>query len=752
MKNNRTESNNFIAKNSSNGLPPFIVPYDEDEKIQWAQDMVWSLARKIEMNGESFQNRVFRDTRNMELYKGSFTKDLKYITETYGQPFPAPMNNYTLIKPQIDRLAGELQSRPSNALIMATNSEIINKKLERKSNAYFDSEFEPELDVLRSSGVDYPKTNQTKEEIETNPAAFLEEFEIGVQNAYEYLSQRYDFSDKFLKGFANGLVMGSEFYRVYIRNGDPYMRVVDKRNLNGIEKSTDPYYEDCSWIGENRFLDIIEILEEFGPKLSEKNIEDIQSISKRKQDGSMDSFWWNDAGSSATKYRVCEFEWKSLASLRYLERSVSEEIKLKKIITKKWKKQKWSDFKEKPFVEIWQGVIIAGIVVTNLEPRPNQPRNTNNYSETSLSYVGGKYNIFGEDAPTIPELLEPVQTIYNVIIWNLFRLLQTAAGKAVIYDVSQLPDGYDIKSIMYHAKVDNFILINSKQEGNQYAGHGSGFNQFNQIDFTLSGALSQYIELKTMCEDLAFKITGIHPARMGDTSSETGAGVQRRQIMESSLTTEPFFHRHSGVKRRAIQRIVDLMKLAWEDGKEEAYYLPDGLSKFLNLKGDFSMYDYGVFVNDGGKDAETKKLLSDATMTGFQTGQVTFIDMVEILSTTNLLNSKKKLIQSAAKQLAQKEQSEAKQMEIQQQANELKSQVDQEMLKLQTQKVQQDGAIAQMADQTKKVIQDMADQTKIRIKQMELSGKIVQETVKSENQMNLDQMKMGGQFAMNQQK
>ena len=83
--------------------------------------------------------------------------------------------------------------------------------------------------------------------------------------------------------------------------------------------------------------------------------------------------------------------------------------------------------------------------------------------------------------------------MYNIVHYHIELTLARAGGKAVVYDVSQLPTniGMDMQSVMYHLKTDGIIPINSQMEGQE----ASRFNQFQQIDFTLSNSVRQLIEL-----------------------------------------------------------------------------------------------------------------------------------------------------------------------------------------------------------------------------------------------------------------
>ena len=125
-------------------------------------------------------------------------------------------------------------------------------------------------------------------------------------------------------------------------------------------------------------------------------------------------------------------------------------------------------------------------------------------------------------------------------MYHIELTMARAGGKSIVYDVSQKPKKTPLSDVFYHAKNSGLILINSKQEGQQL----SSFNQFQQIDFTLSNSVQQLINLKMMLEETADKLTGISAARSGITKSGDLVGVTERNVLQSTTITAPLFEAH----------------------------------------------------------------------------------------------------------------------------------------------------------------------------------------------------------------
>ena len=212
--------------------------------------------------------------------------------------------------------------------------------------------------------------------------------------------------------------------------------------------------------------------------------------------------------------------------------------------------------------------------------------------------------------------------------------MSRAGGKAVVYDVSQMPSniGMDMQTVLYHIKNDGIIPINSRDEGADTA----KFNQFQQVDFTLSNSVQQLINLKLMLEQTAGQVCGISPQREGAVSQYEAVGNVQRTVIQSNLVTESWFYQHSLVKKSVLERVCNLMKIAWSEGKKAAFVLGDGAYKMINIFPDISLNDYGVHLGTGEKDDAIKQSLVQLSQSALQSGQIGLLDVVRVLKADSL--------------------------------------------------------------------------------------------------------------------
>ena len=270
---------------------------------------------------------------------------------------------------------------------------------------------------------------------------------------------------------------------------------------------------------------------------------------------------------------------------------------------------------------------------------------------------------------SLVDVLKHIQTLYNVVMYHIELTLSRAGGKAVVYDVSQMPSniGMDMQTVLYHIKNDGIIPINSRDEGSDTA----RFNQFGQVDFTLSSSVQQLINLKLMLEQTAGQVCGITPQREGAVSQYEAVGNVQRTVMQSNLVTESWFFQHSEVKKRVMEKVCNLMKLAWAGGKRAGYILGDGGYQLLNITPDVSLNDYGIFVNEGAKDDAVKQAITQLSQAALQGGNIGLLDVIKILKSDSLSEAESVLengikeMQEQA-QAAQQAQQEAMQMQAQQ--------------------------------------------------------------------------------------
>ena len=422
---------------------------------------------------------------------------------------------------------------------------------------------------------------------------------------------------------------------------------------------------------EQRWLGINQILDEYGDELTK---EDVIELEKMRHISSGDELahynsnldWIQYDSSTGVKVRLIHGEWKSIRAIKVKvsPNKHDESNPFRKMVKDTYKARKGEVIETKHVDDIWEATKIGGQILVNCRRRPNQVRSVDDVGPTPLSYTGCVHNLSSGRVTSLVDVLKHIQMLYNVVMYHIELTLSRAGGKAVVYDVSQMPSniGMDMQTVLYHIKNDGIIPINSRDEGGVDTAR---FNQFQQVDFTLSNSVQQLMNLKLMLEQTAGQVCGISPQREGAVSQYEAVGNVQRTVLQSNLVTEGWFYQHSEVKKRAIEKVCNLMKIAWAEGKKAGYILGDGGFKMLSVLPDVALNDYGIYITEGGKEDAIKQSITQLAQSALQSGSIGLLDVIKVLKADTLTEAEH-VLENGLKEMQQQTQA-AQQAQAQQQ-------------------------------------------------------------------------------------
>lgn len=723
-------------------FPQQNIP-DNEKDEKWCEAWLDAIVDNIGNRNSDYNQARWRDIQHYELYNGKVNyEDFQYITEQYGQPYPATMQNFPIITPKIDLLVGEELKRPLDYKVSTVNKDAIIRKEDFKVSLIMNklledvhTEINQYADIdLNIDGQEFPIPDDIDIYMKYSYREMVEET---AQDGLEYLTNSYGFRDLFSHGFRDLLITGKEFYKIYIRNGDPYVRRVDPRNFVYDIPSDSDYLDDSMWAGEERWLTPNEILDEYTDFLNEDNIREIEAMRQiaNSDDASSynDSYDWIDySHGGGVRIRVVSAEWKSIKGLRFKisPNKFDERRPFKKLVKDNYKVRKNDNIETRYVDDIWESTKIGGKILVQARRRPNQVRSVDNASSTPLSYVGLVKNNTGGKIMSMVDLLKHIQVLYNVVMYHIELTLARAGGKAVVYDVSQMPKGMDMQTVLYHIKNDGIIPINSKDEGMQT----NSFNQFSQVDFTLSNSVQQLINMKTMLEQTAGQISGVSPQREGAVSQYEQVGNVQRSVIQSATITETWFYQHNELKKTIFERLVNLMRVAWSQGKKSGYFLGDGAYTFLNVFPDIALSDYGVYVGDSGKDDNIKVQIQNLAQSALQGGEISMLDIIKVLKADTMTEAehvlekgmeaieKSQAAQAEAEQAAREAEAEAEEVN---KAHEIEKVTIEANSRIESAKIMAEGRIyeAEIRSQDGRDIADMREKTALDKKMLDANIK-----------------------------
>lgn len=732
--------------NSTKSKFPAQYVTESDKTDEWCNSWINAIIGYMSYSDSPHKSSRINDIQNYNIYNGEIElDDFKYITEQYGMSYPARLVNYPIISPKIDLLVGEDLRRPIDVKVSTTNKEAVLRKEDVKVSLIMkDLTEEIHKDFFAKTGIEVPSVTDMElpEDIDVYMKYnYREMVEETAQDGLEYLIQKYNYVDLFKEGFRDLLVTGKEFFKIYDHNGDPFVRRVDPRSVIYETSSTSDYLDDSAWVGEERYLSYSEILDEYRDELTQEHM---QELSAMYQIGSSDDLanynsgfdWIDYQEGQEVKIRVVSVEWKSIKTLKFKvsENKYNPERPFMKQVSDDYKAKKKDNIKTKYVDDIWEATKIGGKIMVQARRRPNQIRSVDDAGTTQLSYVGCiRGNTTGRSVSMV-DLLKNIQMLYNVVMYQIELALARSGGKAVVYDVSQLPTnlGMDMQSVLYHLKTDGIIPINSKDEGGQV----NSFNQFSQVDFTLSQSVQQLINLKMMLEQTAGQISGVSPQREGAVGQYEYVGNVQRSVIQSATITESLFYSHAMVKKRIFERVANLMKVCWAGGKKASYILGDGAFKFLSVMPDVALQDYGIFIGDSGKDDALRQSLQQIAQSAVQGGQVTLLDVIKVFKADTFTEAEHILERAMDEMKANEaQQQEQQQAMVQAQAEQAQAAFEQQVqleqvkneAKIQVAQIQSetDLKIADMKSDDAREMSDVAHQ--VKNKQLFLNKRLEQE-------------------------
>ena len=656
------------------------------------------------------------DKCNATIVPYAITGDYKFRSKNlmvrFGEPFkvedgfPATPHDFNIIRPKVDLLIGEETKRPLNFRVVRTSQEATSELQEQQKQMIMD--YMMAAITSRMSPEEQQAFQQQLESGEVMPpeqiAKYIDkDYKDVVENtAYhtlEYLREKLQIDNEFIKGWKDALIGGYEVYYVGVLNAEPYMERVNPMYFS-FDRSPDlEFIEDGAWCCRKMRMPITEVYDRYYDKLSEKDLkklEDMVSAVPGRNMGEKDPvdnfqgirlhFYDNpiyDANGRGC-INVWHSCWKSFKKIYYvtvLDEAGQQQVEMvdetyKPVGTEVSVEPDW-------IVEVWEGYRAGDDMYFGIQPIEYQHISIDNPNSQKLPYCGAVYSATNSKPRSLVSILKPLQYMYIVLWYRLELAIARDKGKVITMDITQIPKSMGItpeRWLHYLSSVGvNFV---NPYEGNPSDPSGTraaAFNQFGQADLTMSNVIAEYIQLMDKIEQLAGTISGITEQRQGAISASELVGNVERSVIQSSHITEPLFWQHAQCKKHVLNMLLNTAKGAWEEtGKQKLQYIFDnGERAFLDITPKFYYEDMDVFVSDTSKDMENIQKLQQLIQPAMQNG-ASLLEAAEVLTNDNFNIIKQKLKDMQTRQEeAQRQQQEAEQqqaIQLQQMQNEQREQ------------------------------------------------------------------------------
>ena len=701
----------MIADNLyNNQFPLQKLPLSKKDE-QWQHDCVSYIIGEGNVSEGRKNTRYGELQTYYNLYNSIFDeKDFQRITNPFHvkDGFPATPQDFNIIRPKVDLLIGEETKRPLNFKVIRTSQEATSELMDKEKNLiiqYLQASIE-----ARMGDKERAQFEEQLQKGEIMPpesiARYMDkDYKDVVENvAYHtinYLREKLNLDNEFIKGWKDALIGGEEIYYVGVLNSEPYVERVNPVFFS-YDKSPDlEFIEDAAWCCRKMRLPITEIYDRYFDKLKEKDLDKLTEMimgtpaANQGDHSPVDDYnriiWhYNDnpLNQDFTKMNVNVWHacWKSFKKIYYVT-TQDENGQVQVDIVDETYTTTGTEISVEPdwIVEVWEGYRAGTGLFFGVQPIQYQHVSLDNPNSQKLPYCGAIYSNTNSKPRSLVSILKPLQYMYIVLWYRLELAIARDKGKVINMDITQIPKSMSItpERWMHYLSSVGVNFINPYEEGWNVPGREGGkpatFNQITSLDLTMSNVISEYIQLMDKIEHLAGTITGITDQREGAITSSELVGAVERSVQQSSHITEPLFWVHNQCKRHILNMLLNTAKGVWQDtGKNKLQYIFDtGERAFLDIIPKFYFEDMDIFVSDTSKDMENIQKLQQLIQPAMQNG-ASLLEAAEVLTTNNfnLLKQKLKDMQTRQEQLQQQQQQAQDQQaqQLQQMQNESKQQ------------------------------------------------------------------------------
>ena len=257
--------------------------------------------------------------------------------------------------------------------------------------------------------------------------------------------------------------------------------------------------------------------------------------------------------------------------------------------------------------EVWQGIKISGMnngasqsgtpenYYLDIKPCPHQIKENGDTYDILLP-VAGLIDV------GLAQKIEPYQVTYNLVMNQIFNLLEKEIGMFFIFDINFLPSefrdwGDTEDALLYMRDIAKDIGIVPVDSSKQNLVGGANFNQFAAQNLSFTTQINDRVALAEFTKNKAFEQVGITPQRLGSpTKYETAEGVKQSQDASFSQT-EQYFAKFSNFKKNALELQLSVAQYCQKEGVDlQIFYTQsDATQAFIKESDpDFPLRNLGI--------------------------------------------------------------------------------------------------------------------------------------------------------------
>jgi hypothetical protein len=558
--------------------------------------------------------------------------------------WPARLRPFSIIRPNIDLIEGEYEKRPLLWTVKVHNADAANQMLDQQYQEILSSLQQQFINALNQRGVPTDMENQQVELPSVIKAKFSSNYKderaIMGEAALNIIIDDAHLIEKWKRMFHDWTTAGE----VYSYKGIYGQKVCyDRVSPLDVDYDKSPdaeYCEDGQWFVRKMWMTPSEIQDKFYKELSEKEIDIIEDgngyLTTKVSEFATDFDGREDEDLKRSKVPVYHVTWKYLVKLgivSYLnqfgeieEVEVPENYKASDGETIEWY---WVN-------EVWEGYRISADIYLGIGPIPGQRNTVNNLSECKLPYNGKRFSDTHTQNTSLVEMGLPYETLHRILHYNLEKTIAKSKGKIALIDQMAIPkqNGWDEEKFFYWADATGWGLLNRNQPGADKT-----FNQYTVLDLGLYQHIGSLIDLMAFVKLEWDELLGISPQRKGEVKASDSVRGTQAAISQSAVISEKVFSRFEEFVECELRGLLDISKLAWQDGFTALYQGDDMRNVILSVDpAKYTETDYGVYISRSARDIENLEMVRQQVQAFAQNGvpPSTIIDVVQAQSLSKL--------------------------------------------------------------------------------------------------------------------
>lgn len=562
-----------------------------------------------------------KTVRNYELLKGHLTPEdfylegpvMSFMDELIKDvDLPAYVKHYPILNPPINTMVGEKSKRPDVCRPKAMDADS-----QSEEGQFYTTMFQEYItqqvkqkvaDQLKRQGVDMSHMDEFNQQVEQLSGEKLKDYmmsytseaEVWSSNMIQALKVEFEMKEQFENGFRDLLICNKEFYHNYENRTKTGFKAekVNPKNVWWLTTPDKKYIRDAYAAGIIEIMELSEIIDKFD--LEEDEIEHLRRYAEQAffPYSRTSNLFTNDKGEDSIKYNT--YDPLILKERNYLEAQMTGENQQRMdgllsnaapsigtfgnrfvVTTAYWKSKR----KEGKLTYIDKDGTLRTTFVDDSYKEGAHPNELaidwkwenqwykgvkigdDIYNVTPLEIldycpiIGVIHEIENTISTSLIDLMKPFQTLYNICMNQLYRLLEKEKGKVLLMNKRHIPvpkkGSYEDSLEQWETSAEELGVVWIDDSPDNMKG-ASGWNQTTVVDWTLSQQMQTRYELAVALKNECWELIGINRERVGGVAASQTATGTNTAVSQSYAQTEPYFVQQEYIENQELQCILDI--------------------------------------------------------------------------------------------------------------------------------------------------------------------------------------------------